>query len=253
MRLLVSVRSADEVGAALAGGADIIDVKEPSRGTLGAADPHIIAAVAAQVPPAVPLSIALGDPDGSHVRSVVDQLAIHRKTGDLILKLGFAGSTDEADVAARLSAAIAGLRGASLVAVAYADWERAGAPSPTAILGAASRAGISGLLMDTFSKESGNLFSWISPQELTQWAEAARSRRLVIALAGSVDSESMPRMQSARPDVIGVRGAACDGGRLGRVSAARVRALRVALNGFQAQARHQPPAIHQDIASRPVG
>ena len=36
MRLLVSVRSADEVGAALAGGAEIVDVKEPSRGALGA-------------------------------------------------------------------------------------------------------------------------------------------------------------------------------------------------------------------------
>jgi len=33
--LLVSVRSADEVDDALAGGADLIDVKEPSRGALG--------------------------------------------------------------------------------------------------------------------------------------------------------------------------------------------------------------------------
>ena len=36
--LLVSVRSADEAIAALAGGADVIDVKEPNRGALGAAD-----------------------------------------------------------------------------------------------------------------------------------------------------------------------------------------------------------------------
>ena len=38
MRLLVSVRSAAEVGPALAGGADIIDAKEPGRGSLGAGD-----------------------------------------------------------------------------------------------------------------------------------------------------------------------------------------------------------------------
>ena len=36
VRLLVSVVSADEVEAALAGGADIVDVKNPAEGSLGA-------------------------------------------------------------------------------------------------------------------------------------------------------------------------------------------------------------------------
>ena len=39
MRLLVSVRSAAEVRPALAGGADIIDAKEPSLGSLGRGEP----------------------------------------------------------------------------------------------------------------------------------------------------------------------------------------------------------------------
>ena len=47
--LLVSVRAADEVAAALDGGADIIDVKEPAKGPLAPAvtgspvDPHTLA------------------------------------------------------------------------------------------------------------------------------------------------------------------------------------------------------------------
>jgi uncharacterized protein (UPF0264 family) len=251
MRLLVSVRSADEVSAALVGGADIIDVKEPSRGTLGAADPRVVAAIAAEVPSAIALSIALGDPDAASVRSVVGRLALRREAGDVILKLGFAGATDEAEMTARLSAAISGSSSPTkLVAVAYADWQRAGAPLPSAILHAAARAGISGVLMDTFTKERGDLFAWISPQGLAQWAAAARSLGLMVALAGSLDSDSMGRVQSARPDVVGVRGAACDGGRLGRVSAARVRALRVALSEFQAP--HEPPANRQTIASFPI-
>ena len=40
--LLVSVRSAAEALAALAGGADVIDVKEPNQGSLGAADDDTI-------------------------------------------------------------------------------------------------------------------------------------------------------------------------------------------------------------------
>ena len=37
VNLLVSVRSRQEAAAALAGGADIIDIKEPSQGSLGRA------------------------------------------------------------------------------------------------------------------------------------------------------------------------------------------------------------------------
>jgi (5-formylfuran-3-yl)methyl phosphate synthase len=61
MRLLVSVRSASEVGAALAGGADIIDAKEPRHGSLGAVSRRTLASITAVVPPECPLSIALGD------------------------------------------------------------------------------------------------------------------------------------------------------------------------------------------------
>ena len=39
VRLLVSVVGADEVEAALAGGADIVDVKNPAEGSLGAPVP----------------------------------------------------------------------------------------------------------------------------------------------------------------------------------------------------------------------
>jgi len=60
-QLLVSVRSADEARAALAGGADLIDVKEPSRGPLGTADSDVIAEVLRAVNGRVPVSAALGE------------------------------------------------------------------------------------------------------------------------------------------------------------------------------------------------
>ena len=48
-KLLVSVRSVAEARIALAGGVDLIDVKEPRRGSLGAADAGIIAEIVAHV------------------------------------------------------------------------------------------------------------------------------------------------------------------------------------------------------------
>ncbi len=60
-KLLVSVRSAVEAEAALAGGASIIDVKEPSRGSLGRADYSIWRQVRDALPPHASLSVALGE------------------------------------------------------------------------------------------------------------------------------------------------------------------------------------------------
>ena len=64
MRLLVSVVSATEARRALAGGADIIDVKDPAEGALGAPSPRVLSEVVAAVGAAAPVSVALGDDPG---------------------------------------------------------------------------------------------------------------------------------------------------------------------------------------------
>ena len=50
MRLLVSVTDAAEARLAVAGGVDIVDVKNPAEGSLGAPSPAVIAAVREVVP-----------------------------------------------------------------------------------------------------------------------------------------------------------------------------------------------------------
>src|SRR5437879_2488209 len=68
--LLVSVRSSEEAAAALAGGAHVIDIKEPAHGSLGRADDQTVSAVLACVAGRRPVSAALGelvDYDGTRV------------------------------------------------------------------------------------------------------------------------------------------------------------------------------------------
>ena len=60
-QLLVSVRSVAEADTALAGCADVIDIKEPARGALGRADDAVIHAVAEHVAERKPVSAALGE------------------------------------------------------------------------------------------------------------------------------------------------------------------------------------------------
>ena len=57
-QLLVSVRSAAEAESAAAGGAGLIDVKEPSRGAMGKADDRTIADVVRAVAGRRPVSAA---------------------------------------------------------------------------------------------------------------------------------------------------------------------------------------------------
>ncbi len=142
--LLVSVRSAAEALAALEGGAAIIDVKEPDRGALGRADPAVWAAVRAAVPSAVPVSVALGELAEGSPPAVSWTGIAYRKLG-----LAGAGSGWEALWASYRCAAGTG---PGWIAVAYADWEQAAAPSPDAVLAAALAAGCRGILLDTWDK-----------------------------------------------------------------------------------------------------
>src|SRR5207248_6212819 len=59
--LLVSVRSEAEVEVALAGGAALIDVKEPARGSLGRASEATLTGVLRSVAGRRPVSAALGE------------------------------------------------------------------------------------------------------------------------------------------------------------------------------------------------
>jgi AcrR family transcriptional regulator len=111
MRLLVSVRAAAEVAPALAGGADIVDAKEPARGSLGAVSREVLREIAALVPATVPLSVALGDftaerRAGDAVRESLVVLDGFPRRAPLYLKLGFAGQRSPAAIAGIIAAAI---------------------------------------------------------------------------------------------------------------------------------------------------
>ena len=60
-QLLVSVRDAAEARTAVEGGADLIDIKEPARGPLGAADVDVVEQIIAEVAGRRPVSAALGE------------------------------------------------------------------------------------------------------------------------------------------------------------------------------------------------
>lgn len=233
MPLLVSVRSEEEVAAALAGGADIIDAKEPARGSLGAVEPAVLRAIAARTPASVPLSVALGDcTSAEEVRAAVDATRMPARRAAVYLKLGFAGVQTVERITALVAAAVAaaGERGRRIVAVAYADHGPAATPAPEHVLRAAIAAGAGGLLVDTWRKDGSGLLGHLALERLAALAGSTRGAGLFLAAAGSLDRADIP-VVAAVADVVGVRGAACRGGRSGAVDAGLVAELRRLANG----------------------
>jgi len=220
-RLLVSVRNAEEARSALVGGAHLIDVKEPARGALGAADAATIRDVMSLVDGQVPVSAALGE------LADPSSLARCRELPPCqFAKLGLAGMNTRDDWRQRWAEALALLpAGVSPVAVAYADAEAAQAPPVEEILETGVRLGCSALLIDTWEKSPGSLVDHIDSLRLTALAMATNSIGLMLVIAGSVQRSHLPQLLRVKPDYVGVRGAACEGGRQGRLVERLVRAL----------------------------
>ena len=222
MRLLVSVRNASEAGSALAGGADIIDAKEPLNGPLGAVSSDVLHKIAATVGNAAPVSAALGEISDD---DILDRAVAARQAGVTLVKVGFAGMRRrhhlDDDVAALARAA----RPPALVLVAYADFDLAEAPPPAEILVLAAHLKPAGILLDTYDKDGAGLTSLMPACTLATFVSRAKEPGRFVALAGKLTLEDIETMHDIGPDVIGLRGAACDGGRDGVVTSARVRAL----------------------------
>jgi uncharacterized protein (UPF0264 family) len=236
MQLLVSVRSAAEAKVAAASGADIVDSKEPEAGPLGAVRPAVLAGIIAALPDAIPLGIALGDVRTSDdLATALDRLPLGERAGPVFLKLGFSGVAEGDEVAALLRLAVR--RAAEIgptvlvVASAYPDHQRARSPARDEVLRAARSAGAAGVLLDTWTKDGCSLLHYLRGDELHRWVARVRGAGLLAAVAGGLGADSFPEVLAAEPDIIGVRGAACRGGRTGTLDPAQVRLLRAVLDG----------------------
>jgi len=229
MRLLVSVASATEALTALAGGADVIDAKDPLSGALGAVPIAVLAEIHAAVGRARPVTAAIGDAAGEAAIEATAQA--FAAAGAALVKVGFAGVDNAARVAALSAAAQRGARAGGagqcgVVLVAYADAERAASVTFAALLDVAACTGAQGVLLDTADKSGPGLRALIAPDALAAWVTQAHQRGLLVALAGKLAAGDLPLVRDTGADIAGVRGAACEGGRTGPVSADRVRMLK---------------------------
>jgi (5-formylfuran-3-yl)methyl phosphate synthase len=231
MRLLVSVRSATEAAAALAGGADIIDAKNPAAGALGPVSRDALGEICRCVDSRAPVSAALGDAVAEEV--LEEHASACAALGVWFVKVGFAGTNSIARATSLLAAAVRGAaagsdrrdRAAGVVAVAYGDAAHVGSLLPFAVLDVAARMGANGVLLDTAEKNGPGIRLLLTDRQICDWVDRAHLGGLQVALAGKLTAADLLFVRETGADIVGVRSAACDGGRNGSILSSKVRLL----------------------------
>ena len=237
-RLLVSVRSEVEAIAAQRGGADIIDIKDPSRGSLGRASIEVMKSVVSAIDD-VPVTAALGelvDLDQSEGQQLGGEL---QEVGLCLVKVGTSHLSNDPSAHSRFDQLREEIErqpgGPRLIPAAYADNDRCGAPSIWEVFEWAKKTTARLLLVDTFVKDGRGFRSWIDQTEYRELLDACRESRVGLAIAGSLGEAEIEELLPHSPDVIAVRGAACaQNQRQSTIEEKRVRKLHLLLRSSTA-------------------
>jgi uncharacterized protein (UPF0264 family) len=199
--LLASVTSVAEALTALECGADIIDLKNPQEGALGALPLGTIQEVVHAIAGRKPVSATIGDlpMHPGQIASAVEKTAA---TGVDIVKIGFFGQTGHPECISAVAPLAAG--GVKVVAVLFAD-----AAPDFGLLPALSQAGFYGVMLDTAVKNGRSLGDSLDAMSLRRFVDLSRSLSLLTGLAGALSISDIPEFVKIKPQYLGFRSALC--------------------------------------------
>jgi dihydroneopterin aldolase len=216
--MLASVTSPAEAETVRACDADIIDLKNPSDGALGALDLGLAAEIVRAVGGRKLVSAAAGTSHASPDAAVAAAAAM-AATGVDYVKVGLATNEAGADSIQALGALAGRTR---LVGVLFADRK-----PDLALVKLMARNGFSGAMLDTAAKGNGRLLDHMGVAALHDFVDRCRAEGLMSGLAGSLEAPDVPRLLPLQPDALGFRGALCHGrAREAEIDRAAVRLIR---------------------------
>jgi dihydroneopterin aldolase len=200
--LLASVRSVPEAEIALQGGADIIDLKEPKQGALGAVDAATLRQVVEIIAQRVPVSATIGDLD-SDSESIYRAIMLTHESDVELVKVGFFPRLPASLILQPMQRAAS--QGVRLIAVLFADQ-----PLDMSLLSELQQAGLYGAMLDTAAKGSGSLLTHQSLATLGIFTRRCRELQLLSGLAGSLAVQDIAQLLDLEADYLGFRTALCD-------------------------------------------
>lgn len=215
MQVLISPESVEEALSIIDCKMDILDVKNTKEGSLGAQFPwNTKRVVEATGPRRIKTSATLGDlPFKPGTASLAAFGVAH--TGVSYVKAGLHGLNTYEQAVEMMEGIRKAVRmvsdTADVVASGYADYRRFGGLSTQDLVRAARDTQCDLVMVDTAIKDGKNLFDNMTVEELKEFVGSAREAGLGVALAGSIKLEHADMLFDINADLIGVRGAVCEG------------------------------------------
>ncbi|UGQ11916.1 (5-formylfuran-3-yl)methyl phosphate synthase [Yinghuangia sp. ASG 101] len=237
MLLLISPDSVEEAidCAKAAEYLDIVDVKKPDEGSLGANFPWVIREIRDVVPAGTPVSATVGDVP--YKPGTVAQAALGAVvSGAAYIKVGLYGCATPTQAVDVMRGVVRAVKDHSpdalVVASGYADAHRIGCVNPLALPDIAARAGADAAMLDTAIKDGTRLLDHVPVDACEEFVRRAHDAGLLAALAGSVKAVDLAVLTRIGTDIVGVRGAVCDGGdrNAGRIRPELVAAFRAEMD-----------------------
>lgn len=199
--MLASVNSLDEAVMALDAQVDIIDLKQPASGALGALDVQTVKRICSYCNGQRPVSATVGDLP-MQPELIADAVGAMAETGVDFIKIGFFSGGDWSGTLHKLS--LLTRKYPALIAVLFADTD----PDPD-LVDAFQAAGFRGVMLDTMDKANGSLTDIMTPAKIEDFVLKAKSRQMLCGLAGSLRLKDIPQLIAHHPDYLGFRGALC--------------------------------------------
>lgn len=218
-KLLVSVTSPAEALLALEAGADIIDLKNPLQGALGALPVDVVRAAVTLIDGRRITSATTGDLP-MEPQLIHDAVVAMADTGVDIIKIGLFGDVEANRQCIQALQSAIKERKLAVVAVMMADL----APD-FSLLPDLRQSGFWGVMLDTAHKDGRHLLTHFDLEQLQNFIDQAEGMQT--GLAGSLKKEHLLQLIKMKPSYLGVRGAVCEGfDRVAQLSKTQVSMLK---------------------------
>lgn len=220
--LLISTTNQTEVEMAMTCGADIIDLKDPALGALGALPIQRIKELISFVGGRKEISATIGDVpmEAGLIKGSVEAFT---HLGLDYIKIGFFESSNyKSCLSVMQNFAESGIK---LIAVLFVEYVY-----PEDLLKQIKDAGFTGLMFDTCEKNGKTIFDAFTVNQINALKLSADSLELMFGLAGSLNIQHISRIKLIAPTFAGFRGGVCDAeNRVNVLNSEKINEIRKAL------------------------
>ena len=228
VKVLASIASAEEAKIMARVGMDIIDMKSPQQGALGALSTAQLRNIVTAVDRQVPTSATIGDIPADSTQ-LLERILETAETGVDYVKVGLFSQQVPSIFQKQLRQTKE--HGIKVVLVIFGEYYRL-----TSILPLLSSGSLYSVMLDTFDKKGKRLPDLLSPTDLASFIEQSRQYGLLTGLAGSLKIEDIDTIVPLKPDYLGFRGALCEAGvRNGKLSISQAKRLKQKLQTSQSK------------------